>query len=153
MSKFVITDPSYILPSEIWEECCDKAKAHGDDGWGEYFNGIVQEALKEFTQGQAFVSGTGFGDWDNGLWGPNIDDNGNFYADAGMVSVCEYNEKVASRLGNIVQKGGASVFNAQGPIKVKFDTSDSSWTVVEIWDAKGDYWHTDVPYDEDEDEE
>ena len=151
--KYVITDPCYILGGTTWDECCKKCQELGEENWSENFSKIVQEALKDFTQGQAFVSDTGFGDWSNCLWGPNIDGTGAFFADAGMVCVCEYIGKVAKALGNLTEKDGAAVFEAEGPIEVEFDTSDSNWTVVNIEDANGDYWHTDIPCDEEEDEE
>ena len=149
---YCITDPCYILGGTIWDECCKKCQELGEENWSENFSKIVQEALKDFTQGQAFVSDTGFGDWSNCLWGPNIDGTGAFFADAGMVCVCEYIGKVAKALGNLTEKDGAAVFEAEGPIEVEFDTSDSNWTVVNIEDANGDCWHTDIPYDEEDEE-
>ena len=84
---------------------------------------------------------------------PNVNGTGAFFADSGSVCVCEYTSKVAEALGDLTEKDGAAVFEAEGPIKVEFDRSDSSWTIVNIEDANGDCWHTDIPYDEEEDEE
>ena len=152
--KYVITDPCYILPEETWSACCKKCEEqYGEEGWSEHFDGIVEEALKDFTQGQAFASSTLFGDWNNCLWGPNVNGTGAFFADAGMVSICEYTDAVKEALNGLEDKGGAAVFEAEGPIKVEFDTSNSDWLVVNIEDANGDCWHTDVPYDEEEDKE
>lgn len=150
--KYVITDPCYILPEDIWDECCKKCEARGQENWSENFDGIVQEALRDFTQGQAFASSTGYGDWSNTIWGPNVDGTGSFCADSGMVCVCELIGKVADALGNSFDTGCAASFEAEGPIKVDFDTSESDWTVVNIEDANGDCWHTDVPYDEEDEE-
>lgn len=149
---YCITDPCYILPSEIWSECCDKA-GDNDEGWSERFYQHVTSALTEFVGTTAYADSTGFGDWNNCLWGPKVDGTGAFFADSGMVCVCEYTSKVAEALGDLTEKDGAAVFEAEGPIKVEFDRSDSSWTIVNIEDANGDCWHTDIPYDEEEDEE
>lgn len=156
MSRFVITDPCYILPEEDWRKCCDyadKTSKEDHEDWGYIFNNVVEMALTKFTNGSCWVSSTGYGDWTNALWGPKVDGSGGFFADAGMVCVCEYTAKVKEALGDLTEKGGAATFEAQGPLKVEFDRSDSDWTVVNIEDANGDCWHTDVPYDPDEDDE
>lgn len=153
MKRYVVTDPCYILPREIWSACCDKAESVYGDDWGENFDKFVQEALKDFTQGQAFVCSTGFGDWDNDLYGPRVEGLGSFCADSGMVCVCEYTGKVSDALNkdsNAIEAERAAVFEAEGPIEVDFDTSRSDWTVVEIEDANGDCWNTHIPDDGDE---
>lgn len=160
MSKrYVVTDPCYILPDTTWKECLEKCDEFASEAnWSEVFNKEVEQALKDFTQGQAFVESTGFGDWSNTLEGPNVQGVGSFCADSGMVCVCELIGKVEQALGNI-HDGCVAIFDAEGPLKVDFDTSDSDWTVVNIEDAEGNCWNTSIPDDdeswdeEDEDEE
>lgn len=151
--KYVITDPSYILPREMWDACLNACEQYENDSqWSDMFNKEIENALKDYTQGQAFVESTGFGDWNNTLYGPNIDGIGAFAADAGMVCVCEYTGRVSRALGNLVNNEVAAVFEADGPITVDFDTSDSDWTIVEIRDSSNNYWMTHDPHDEDEEE-
>ena len=154
--KYVITDPCYILPEEDWRKCCDyadKTSKEDNNDWSEIFHTAVEMALTRFTNASSWADSTGFGDWTNALWGPNVNGTGAFFADSGSVCVCEYTDKVAEALGDLTEKDGAAVFEAEGPIEVEFDRSDSSWTIVNIEDANGDCWHTDIPYDPDEDEE
>ena len=147
--QFVVTDPCYILPSEVWSKClasCDEFK--NDSAWAEMFRVAVEKALKEYTQGQAFVCDTGYGDWSNEIVaGPVLARS--FGADSGMVCVCEYVGKVFKALGEgrSVDRGLAALFEAEGPITVDFDTSYSSWTVVYIEDASGTQWNTLLPED------
>lgn len=151
MSKrYVITDPCYILPDTTWKECLEKCDAFANEqNWSEIFNKTVEQALKDFTQGQAFVESTGFGDWSNCLHGPYVHHTGSFCADSGMVCVCECIGKVQEALDSI-NNSCYALFDATGPLKVNFDRSERDWTVVEIEDAEGLEWYTDIPYDEDE---
>lgn len=154
MSKrYVVTDPCYILPDTTWKECLEKCDEFASEAnWSEVFNKEVEQALKDFTQGQAFVESTGFGDWSNCLHGPYVHHTGSFCADSGMVCVCECIGKVQEALDSI-NDGCYALFDATGPLKVNFDRSERDWTVVEIEDAEGFEWYTDIPYGEDEDEE
>ena len=150
---YCITDPCYILDDTTWDACCKKCDNLGDvENWCENFNKVAEEALKDFTQGQAFVSDTGFGDWDNTLYGLTVSELGAFCADAGEVCVCELTDEVAERLDDAFEHGRAASFEAEGPIKVNFDTTDPSWTVVYIEDADGTCWNTSTVGDEDEEE-
>ena len=151
---YVVTDPCYILPKDIWNKCIEVCEEYAkDSNWSDMFNKEVENALKEFTQGQAFVESTGFGDWDNQLLGPNVKNDGGFTADAGMVCVCELTGAVHKALGNAVEKESAAVFMAQGPINVQFDTSKSDWTIVNIEDSEGECWTTWEPDDDNEEED
>lgn len=141
MSKYVITDPCYILPNEMWIDCIETAeKTKGD--WSKNFTKQVTKALSEFTGNEAWANSTGFGDWNNTIYGPCVDDMGTFFADSGMVCVCEYTKAVKEALGTIIDKGGAATFEAVGPLKVNFDDTCPDWIVVEISDANGNEWNT-----------
>lgn len=65
--KYVITDPCYILNNDTWDECCkfldDSPKA---------FNEAVSKALTDLTGFPAYVCDTGFGDWNNKIYGSYI---------------------------------------------------------------------------------
>ena len=148
MSKYVVTDPCYILPDDVWSECIKKA-GENDKDWGNRFDEQVQAALSAFVGSKSYACSTGFGDWDNDLYGPNVLQS-EFCADSGMVSVCEYNNIVAEAL--TCPDRCYAVFTAEGPIKVNFDRSARDWTVVEIEDAEGECWHTHIPDDGDDEE-
>ena len=80
--KYVVTDPCYILNNDTWDECCkfldDSPKA---------FNEAVSKALTDLTGFPAFACDTGFGDWNNKIYGSYIIHK-EFCADSGMVCVC-----------------------------------------------------------------
>ena len=149
--KYVITDPCYILPEDIWDECCKKCEARGQENWSENFDGIVQEALRDFTQGQAFASSTGYGDWSNEIYGPGVL-NHTFAADAGMVCVCRLTEEVEKKLNIKEHDSCVAVFEADELVKVTFDTDDDNWTVVNIVTDKG-LIVSNSPEEDEEDEE
>lgn len=139
MTKYVITDPCYIVDRKIWEECLKDFPN---------FPKLIAEHLTELTKEKAYASDTGFGDWSNGLVSKH-GYIGSFGADSGMVSVCKYTEKVAERLSGIFA-GCYCIFEAEGPLEVVFDTSDKSWTVVYIEDIFGNEFQSLVPDDDEE---
>lgn len=151
MSKYkVITDPCYILPDDTWSECIQKAGEY-DKGWSERFNHEVAKALTEFSGSNAWVERTGFGDWNNEVFGPSVVEP-YFAADSGMVCVCDYSEPVRAVIKDI-SEGCAAVIETSGDISVEFDRSVSDWTVVNITDLVDDNtWHTHIPDDDEEDE-
>lgn len=155
MSKrYVITDPCYILPEDEWNKClsyADKTSKEDNVDWSEIFHTAVEMALTRFTNASSWAESTGFGDWSNCLHGPYVHHTGSFCADSGMVCVCEYTKAVEERINDMtIDNGCYALFDATGPLKVNFDRSERDWTVVEIEDAEGLEWHTDIPYDEDE---
>jgi len=139
MTKYVITDPCYIVDEKTWDKCLKDFPN---------FPKLIAEHLTELTKEQAYASDTGFGDWSNALF-DNKGCVGYFGADSGMVSVCKYTRKVANRLSDVF--GGCyCIFEAEGPLNVVFDTSNKQWTVVGIEDVVGNEWST---LDADEDVE
>ncbi len=149
--QYVITDPCYILPDDVWSECCKKA-GDNDKEWSDRFYQHVTSALTEFVGTTAYAESTGYGDWQNSIaCGPYI--TGQFFADSGSVCVCEYTDKVKEALGDLPDKGGAAVFEAEGRIEVQFDTKISDWTVVHISDEANTEWMTESAYPDDEDED
>ena len=137
MTKYVITDPCYIVDEKTWDKCLKDFPN---------FPKLIAEHLTKLTKEKAYASDTGFGDWSNGLIG-NDGYIGSFGADSGMVSVCKYTKKVAERLSGIFA-GCYCVFEADGPLDVVFDTSDKQWTVVYIEDVLGNEFQSLIPDDE-----
>ena len=137
MTKYVITDPCYIVDEKTWDKCLKDFPN---------FPKLIAEHLTKLTKEKAYASDTGFGDWSNGLIG-NDGYIGSFGADSGMVSVCKYTKKVAERLSEIFA-GCYCVFEADGPLNVVFDTSDKQWTVVYIEDVLGNEFQSLIPDDE-----
>lgn len=162
MTKYIVTDPCYIINENKWDEICKKANANGkwDD---ELFKSMIKSELEIITQEDAYVENTGYGDWDNILYGiPGTviqnspsEDSAEFYADAGMVSVCKLVPDIADMLavGEYGTPTSGAIFEAEGKIKVTMDTSDPEWTVVKISDEAGNQWHTmESPFSDDEGE-
>ena len=131
MTKYVITDPCYIVDEKTWDKCLKDFPN---------FPKLIAEHLTKLTKEKAYASDTGFGDWSNGLMSKD-GYLGSFGADSGMVSVCKYTKKVAERLSEIFA-GCYCVFEADGPLDVVFDTSDKQWTVVYIEDVLGNEFQT-----------
>ena len=131
MTKYVITDPCYIVDEKTWDKCLKDFPN---------FPKLIAEHLTKLTKEKAYASDTGFGDWSNGLMSKD-GYLGSFGADSGMVSVCKYTKKVAERLSGIFA-GCYCVFEADGPLDVVFDTSDKQWTVVYIEDVLGNEFQT-----------
>ena len=137
MTKYVITDPCYIVDEKTWDKCLKDFPN---------FPKLIAEHLTKLTKEKAYASDTGFGDWSNGLISKD-GYLGSFGADSGMVSVCKYTKKVAERLSGIFA-GCYCVFEADGPLDVVFDTSDKQWTVVYIEDVLGNEFQSLTPDDE-----
>ena len=137
MTKYVITDPCYIVDEKTWDKCLKDFPN---------FPKLIAEHLTKLTKEKAYASDTGFGDWSNGLISKD-GYLGSFGADSGMVSVCKYTKKVAERLSGIFA-GCYCVFEADGPLDVVFDTSDKQWTVVYIEDVLGNEFQSLIPDDE-----
>lgn len=137
MTKYVITDPCYIVDEKTWDKCIKDFPN---------FPKLIAEHLTKLTKEKAYASDTGFGDWSNGLISKD-GYLGSFGADSGMVSVCKYTKKVAERLSGIFA-GCYCVFEADGPLDVVFDTSDKQWTVVYIEDVLGNEFQSLTPDDE-----
>lgn len=131
MTKYVITDPCYIVDEKTWDKCLKDFPN---------FPKLIAEHLTELTKEKAYASDTGFGDWSNALF-DSKGCVGYFGADSGMVSVCKYTRKVANKLSGIF--GGCyCIFEAEGPLNVVFDISNKQWTVVGIEDVVGNEWST-----------
>lgn len=131
--KYVVTDPCYILSNEQWDECCK----YLDDGFDK-FNEVIAKALTEYTGYPASACDTGFGDWNNKIYGSYIAHE-DFCADAGMVCICRLTPKIEEHFRKeypTIYSHGAAVFEGSDDICVKFDQSTPTWTVIKIHDRK-----------------
>lgn len=143
--KRVITDPCYIIDSERWsaliDQACQEVNPDEDSGaWSNKLSSLIEEELKEITGADAFACDTGFGDWSNAIVGPNIIQS-EFCADAGMVCVCNYTDKVQKALADCGDHAYA-IIEAKGKLIVDFDVTDANWTVVNIEDDDDNRWST-----------
>lgn len=155
---YIVTDPCYILPRETWDKCCEVFnKGLSPQEESDAFDEAVAKALTEFTGSKSYASATGYGDWQNCLYGPGVQKAG-FFADTGMVCVCRLTPDVEKHLiktyGEKNPICGVAVFRASENISVNMDRSDPSWTVVRIKDEQtGETFCTIKSDDADQDEE
>ena len=154
MTKYIITDPCYILSNEVWDNICSQCE-HDDFSNGK-FDTLCTEALNKLAgTTNAVACGTGFGDWSNSICCSNDDKviESDFFADSGMVCVVEYNEAIQNALGNdeLISKGGIALIETEGEVVIEMDTSNSEWTMVYIEDDEDEF--NSMPFDEEDEEE
>ena len=134
MSKYIVTDPCYILPSDIWMECCRKG---GD------FDAVVTKALQEFTgDDKAKAVGTGCGDWSNRVYSISLRKivKSCFTADSGTVCFCKYNDIVEKALkDNRIKEGCYAVLDLKGDITFCFDIGINKMTELYVWDEQDEF--------------
>lgn len=164
MTKYIITDPCYLLDDDTWQKCCNAAQLPSGEWNDDVFNAYVEDALKTLSGNKAWASSTGFGDWTNYISGMKNVLQPEFAADSGMVCVCEFNDKVEAAM-HIKYPTGlgkcAAFIECEGQVRVDFDTEDKNWTVVYITDetttfhssyaddeAQDDDWWDDAEQDE-----
>lgn len=148
MSKYIVTDPCYILPGDTWSKCIDACEQYSEQpDWSDKFTEQVQAALSEFVGSKAWANSTLFGDWTNMMYGPNVIQD-RFCADSGMVCVCEYNDKVKEATKDLPEHCFA-IIEADDDIKVNFDESVSDWCVIKIESSFGNF-HSEYSIEEDE---
>lgn len=141
IKQYIITDPCYILPKNIWAECLNKTHTASSPFDNNLFCSSVEKLLSEYTGNKAFVNVTGYGDWINHLWDNNSECIGQFCSDSGLVCVCECTEEVANKMKTIPNCG--VVFDTKSEVTVGFDTKNPNWTVINIF-TNDDCWTTDV---------
>lgn len=88
LTKYVVTDPCYILNDDGWDECCKFL-----DNSPKAFNEAVSKALTDLTGFSAYACDTGFGDWSNKIYGSYIIHK-EFCADSGMVCFCRLTSEI-----------------------------------------------------------
>lgn len=159
MKKYIVTDPCYILPDEIWQKVCHEC--HDEDFYDGTFDKKITEELNKFAHTtDAVASTTGYGDWNNCMCCSNSNKvlHADFFADSGMVCVVEYNDPVIIGLINnenekLIEHGGAAIIETEGKVKINMNTDNDSWTVVKIKDDKDSFNSLPSEYEEDEEDE
>lgn len=151
MRKYIITDPCYLIPDDDWGKCCEifdsvaykKAEQNRDyEMQRELFDNEVTAMLRKYSGDyNAQACSTGYGDWTNEIWGENVIKS-DFFADSGMCCVCELTDIIQNHIkensNNRNEFNGMAVFETDKDIAIKFDTSDSDWTVILVKDKNTD---------------
>ena len=55
MTKYIITDPCYILPQDVWHNCCKAAELPNHDWDDELFAAKVANELTKLTGQKAWA--------------------------------------------------------------------------------------------------
>ena len=132
-TKYILTDPCYILPIDIWRECCHKV------GNQKEFNAEVTKALQEFTgNNEARAVDTGGGDWVNFVKGNKKKIiTSRFTADSGMACFCAFNAIVEKALkDNQIQEHCFAILELEGDVSFVCDLYPNDWTEMSIFDKK-----------------
>jgi hypothetical protein len=153
MTKYIITDPCYVLSDEVWDNICSQCE--DDDFSNGKFDTLCTEALNKLAgTTNAVACSTGIGDWTNCIQCSNDDKviEEEFFADSGMVCVVEYNEAIQNVFKNgIISRGGVALIETEGEVIIEMDTSHEDWTIVYIEDDEDEF--NSMPYDDDYDED
>lgn len=157
-TQYLITDPCYVLPDEVWNKCCDVALDDTPEAY-DRFDDTVTEELKQYSgSNNAKACRTGFGDWCN-----KIDSSGEgvhhiihseFGADSGMVCVVEYTDRVKAEFSKHLFKNGcAALIETEGDVTIYLHQDNPEWTEVEIIDLvpSGDRVYKSIPADSEKD--
>lgn len=159
MTKYVITDPCYIIPEITWDKACKEIFNDSPDQY-ENFNKRITKELNDLAgTTNAVASETGYGDWENCMHCSN--DNKiiatDFYADSGMVCVVEYNDAIQKALTDnnndkLIERGGCALIETEGNVEIEINHDDPNWAVIHIEDDN-DAFQSLIPTYEDEDDE
>lgn len=146
--KYIITDPCYIVPEDVWDEAC---KHIDDDSVIDY--PMFEKVISDACGTKVDVCDTGCGDWDNSISGPyDHIINRKFCADAGMVCVAELTPEIEKNMTyngiNLADNGVAAVIDVSDA-QVEWHGNDD-WTIASIRTPEGYFYSEDYP-DEDDD--
>jgi len=147
MSKYIITDPCYILEDDAWSACCKAA--YVDKVFNvEAFNNMVKKQLELLSGHKAWVELTGYGDWSNSIYGTNDKViQPYFCADSGTVCVCKLTKDVEDAIHKRFPAGTGelmAIIEVDSDVSVRFDTTNHDWTVVYI-DASDCSFNSELP--------
>lgn len=146
--EYVVTDPFYILPLYMIDECIELYVDERKET-KEKFIQALNKALTKYTGNKAWTSFTGYGDWNNEIFSKNIIQSF-FCADAGLVCVCRLTDTIKNKWkARYYTKRihGAAVFKMSEDIDVNFDKYPD-WTVVNIKDMVTGNTISSMSYDE-----
>lgn len=147
MSKYIITDPCYILDDDIWSTCI-KASTVNRDFNQDAFDNLVRKQLELLSGHKAWVSSTGYGDWTNYMEGDESKIiQHEFTADSGMVCVCKLTKDVEDSLRKKIPIGLenlVAIIECDNDAAVKLDTTNKHLTVVYVYDGDKEF-HSIIP--------
>ena len=130
MTKYIVVDPRYIIPRDMWASCCKKIRS------GREFSNAVTKALQEFTGDNEARAVTTGGDWVNFVKGNKKKIiMSRFTADSGMVCFCRYNDIVKKALKKEdISEYCYAVLELDGDVRFVYDLYEGDWTEIFIFD-------------------
>jgi len=156
MKAYLVTDPCYIVPNDVWYKAIDKM---WDSDGNEIPNGRenYEKVLSEYLGAEVKTSNTGYGDWTNYLEGDYVKGS-QFCADAGEVCVVEATPKILEILKNKYNytlydpESLAASFEVEdnAKVNVRFITDDPNWTdvCIDIEDSTGYHYISSIDSNE-----
>lgn len=127
MSKkfnYIVTDPCYLMPHEIWAEVCDKTK-------GKPNKDFADELVKHLPKGSVAHS-TGVGDYINSI-SPVYEDTSVcivqscFTVDSGFMCIAPVEDTTPFEIDTRF-----AIIESDEELSYGFDTAHSDWTVAEF---------------------
>lgn len=137
-TKYIITDPCYLLSHNDWDSLFHNLDLCTEVGRNE-LNSRIEFVLEKLTGSKSWVAETGYGDWFNSIIGEVFDNRDDFCADSGTVCVCKFIPEFEKRH---IADWAAAIIEVEGEITVEMDTSDPFWTFVKITDENGNEWRS-----------
>ena len=127
MSKkfnYIVTDPCYLVPHEIWAEVCDKTKTKSNDVF-------VEELTKHLPKGSVAHS-TGVGDYINSVSPVYEDTTVNivqscFTVDSGFLCITPVEDPTPYEVDTRF-----AIIESEEELTYGFDTSHLDWAVAEF---------------------
>ena len=151
MNKYLVIDPCYMCQNdEVWQNVCYAIFDESNESY-DYSKGA--KVLSEYLGTEVVMESTGYGDWSNHIWGPNVLEN-EFYADAGMVAVVKLTDRVLEEIHKDYTYIPGAIFETEADLDLKscveFNTDNPNWTVVRIRTPEGLIESDDSDEDDDE---
>lgn len=146
--KFIVTDPCYIVPEDVWNEACKYKDGYDID----YTN--FEKVISDACGTKVDCCYTGCGDWDNSISGPHDNIiNKEFCADSGMVCFAKLTPEIENNMVandiNLANNSVAAVIDVSDA-HVEWHGNDE-WTIASIRTPEGYFYSEDYPADEDDD--
>lgn len=137
MKQFIVTDPCYLITRDNWDQIISQCQTENYKLDEEMLCNKIAQHLNEMSAtANSAVADTGYGDWSNKMIGPS--DKivfANFTADSGLVCVVEYTDQLKGQIE--FDEGFMALVNVDDNAIINMDTTNKSWTVVEITDSSG----------------
>lgn len=148
--KYIITDPCYIVPEDVWDKACQYID---DDAVIDYAN--FEKVISDACGTKVDCCDTGCGDWDNSISGPHDNIiNKEFCADSGMVCFAQLTPEIENNMAvndiNLANNSVAVVIDVSDA-HVEWHGNDE-WTIASIRTPEGYFYSEDYPADDDDDD-